>query len=110
MAGKGKKKSEIKGPSLPSDPHPSGPPTLRGLTFSRFGPPTLRGPIFRSALPFGTGLARVGQLRLAKVGQIFLAKVGLAKVGFGQSRKMRMAKVGLAKVGLSLKPVGLKGI
>ena len=48
-----------------------------------------------------TGLAKVGQLRLAKVGQIFLAKVGLAKVGFGQSQKIRMAKVGLAKVGHS---------
>ena len=43
------------------------------------------------------GLAKVGQLRLAKVGQIFLAKVGLAKVGIGQSRPIRMAKVGLAK-------------
>ena len=35
------------------------------------------------------------------LGQLFLAKVGLAKVGFGQSRPIRMAKVGLAKVGIS---------
>ena len=38
---------------------------------------------------------------MAKVGQMFLAKVGLAKVGIGQSRPMRMAKVELAKVGIS---------
>ena len=103
---------------FPVAPHPSGQPLSapsplgpRPAGPTPFGAPTQKG-----GAPMGkthsktltkighnwqlelaqTGLAKVGQLRLAKVGQIFLVKVGLAKVGFRQSRKIRMAKVGLS--------------
>ena len=73
-------------------PPPFGSPQLRGPTFSRFGP-TIGAPLFGAPFWVKHKNTKIGHNRSTQIGQ----KVGLAKVGFGQSRKIRMAKVGMAK-------------
>ena len=72
---------------------------------SPFGAPTLRGPhpsgVCSSMLFFFFFFSFCCSLFFEKEGQNtetpFWAKVGLAKVGIGQSRPIRMAKVGLSR-------------